>query len=114
MSDKIQILRSTASGQAPTSLLPGELALNRADGRLFYLNADNQIVSLSTGGTSSTVVVATAGVSAVAGVTGAISIVAGANISIASDSAARSITISANASGSSGSGGGIAMSYLFS
>lgn len=114
MSDKIQIKRTNQPGVAPASLLPGELALNRADGRLFYLNADDQIVSLSTGGTSSTVVVAPAGVTAIGGVTGTISLVAGANVTILPDAPNSSITISAASSGGGGSGGGVAMSYLFS
>lgn len=114
MSDKIQIKRTSTPGLVPTTLLPGELAINRADGRLYYLNAADQIVSLATGGTSTTVVVAVSGVSAVSGVTGAISLVAGANVTIAPDSPGGTITISSSGGSGGGSGGGIAMSYLFS
>ncbi len=47
MAPVIQIKNSTTNGQSPSTLLPGELALNRTDGKLFYLNNLNQIVSFS-------------------------------------------------------------------
>lgn len=46
MANTIQIKRSSTPGAVPASLAAGELALNRADGELYYLNASNQIVSL--------------------------------------------------------------------
>lgn len=46
MASIIQIKRSSTPGAVPSSLAVGELALNRADGELYYLDASNQIVSL--------------------------------------------------------------------
>lgn len=46
MANTIQIKRSSTPGAVPASLAAGELALNRADGELYYLDASNQIVSL--------------------------------------------------------------------
>jgi hypothetical protein len=47
----IQIYHSTTSGNVPTAanLLPGELALNIADGKLFYENAGGTVQELSGG-----------------------------------------------------------------
>ena len=46
MASTIQIKRSSTPGVIPSSLVAGELALNRADGELYYLDASDQIVSL--------------------------------------------------------------------
>lgn len=46
MANQIQLKRSATPGAIPSSLAVGELALNRADGELYYLDASNQIVSL--------------------------------------------------------------------
>lgn len=46
MANVIQIKRSSTPGAVPSSLVAGELALNRADGELYYLDANDQIVSL--------------------------------------------------------------------
>lgn len=46
MPNTIQLKRSTTAGSAPTSLADGELALNRADGELYYKDDTNAIVSL--------------------------------------------------------------------
>lgn len=48
----IKIKRSGTSSQTPSSLEHGELALNYADGKLFYKDATNAIAELSTGGGS--------------------------------------------------------------
>lgn len=64
----IQIKKSTVSGNIPTSLAQGELAINTADGILFYKDPNNTIKSISTGSTtnsfstinvSSTLIIAT-------------------------------------------------------
>jgi hypothetical protein len=49
MPNQILILRSGDPGKVPSSLQHGELALNYADGRLFYKSADGQILALNTG-----------------------------------------------------------------
>jgi hypothetical protein len=46
MASTIQIKRSSTPGAVPSSLAEGELAINRADGELYYLDASDQIVSL--------------------------------------------------------------------
>jgi hypothetical protein len=46
MATVIQIKRSSTPGAVPSSLVAGELAINRADGELYYLDASDQIVSL--------------------------------------------------------------------
>jgi len=43
MSTNIKIRNSAVSGNVPSTLLPGELALGRADGKLFYSDAANNI-----------------------------------------------------------------------
>jgi hypothetical protein len=43
MSTNIKIRNSAVSGNVPSTLLPGELALARADGKLFYSDASNNI-----------------------------------------------------------------------
>lgn len=49
MSTAIKLKRSGVTGEAPTSLEYGEVALNYADGILYYKNAAGEIVALSTG-----------------------------------------------------------------
>jgi hypothetical protein len=40
----VKILRSIVSGHVPSSLLSGQIAINEADGNLFYLGADGTTV----------------------------------------------------------------------
>lgn len=49
MANTIKIKRSGTSSQVPNSLEYGELAINYADGKLFYKNSSNQITELSSG-----------------------------------------------------------------
>lgn len=44
MPSTIQIKNSAISGNTPDDLADGELAINRADGLIFYKNAENTIV----------------------------------------------------------------------
>jgi len=46
MASTIQIKRSSTPGAVPSSLAAGELALNRADGELYFLDESNNIVSI--------------------------------------------------------------------
>jgi len=61
MSNIVKIKRSGSASQAPSSLEEGEIALNYADGKLFWKNVSNSIVGskLVTGisGTANQVVV---------------------------------------------------------
>lgn len=47
MANTIKIKRSSTASATPNSLDYGELALNYADGKLFYKNSSNQIVEFS-------------------------------------------------------------------
>ena len=91
----LQILRNSTPSLVPSSLLPGQLALNRADGL--------------------GVVVVPAGVASINGQTGTMSITAGANVSVTS-SGAGNVTISSSGGGGGGTGtGGTSLwtSYVF-
>ena len=48
----LQLKKSGATGNVPNSLVHGELAINYADGKLFYRHANNSIASISTGATA--------------------------------------------------------------
>lgn len=45
----LQLKKSGVTGNVPNSLIHGELAINYADGKLFYRHANNSIASISTG-----------------------------------------------------------------
>jgi hypothetical protein len=47
VSNTITIKRSGTANSAPTSLEFGELALNYADGKLYYKNSSNAIVQIT-------------------------------------------------------------------
>jgi hypothetical protein len=53
MANTIKIKRSGTATQVPVSLEYGELAINYADGKLFYRNTSDQIVELSSSGSIS-------------------------------------------------------------
>ncbi|MFN9112008.1 MAG: hypothetical protein ACK5XN_18240 [Bacteroidota bacterium] len=59
MANTIKIKRSGTATQVPAALEYGELAINYADGKLFYKNSSDQIVELSSGSGS----VSTTGIS---------------------------------------------------
>lgn len=50
MANVIKIKRSGVTTVAPTSLEYGELAINYADGLLFYKDSNNQIISFDLSG----------------------------------------------------------------
>ena len=49
----IRLRKSATPGNQPSSLANGEIAINYADGRIYYLNANGSIASISGGGSSS-------------------------------------------------------------
>ena len=49
----IRLRKSATPGNQPTNLANGEIAINYADGRIYYLNANGSIASISGGGGSS-------------------------------------------------------------
>jgi hypothetical protein len=55
MANIIKIKRSGVATVAPTSLEYGELAINYADGLLFYKDSNNQIISFDLSGVSAAV-----------------------------------------------------------
>lgn len=57
MANTIKIKSSGLTGNVPASLEYGELAINYADGKIFYKNSSNAITELSTGGTGSSITV---------------------------------------------------------
>lgn len=53
MANTIKIKRNGTSSTVPTSLEHGELAINYADGKIFYKNSSNNIVEFSPSNTAS-------------------------------------------------------------
>jgi hypothetical protein len=53
MSNTVRILRSTTAGNVPSSLVSGQIALNEADGKLFYRAANGTVTQFASGGGSS-------------------------------------------------------------
>lgn len=47
MANTVRILRSTTSGNVPSSLVSGQIAVNEADGRLFYRNAAGAVATFT-------------------------------------------------------------------
>lgn len=92
----ISIKKSATPSATPSNLANGELAINFADGKLFYKNATGQIVSF-TSGTNSFGTVNANGTLIIADTTGDIlTLEAGNNIAITADAINDKITISAS------------------
>jgi hypothetical protein len=47
MANTITLKKSATPSQAPSTLADGEIAINYADGKLFYKNASNSIIRSS-------------------------------------------------------------------
>ena len=94
----IAIKKSSTPSAEPTNLANGELAINFADGKLFYKNVSGQIVSFTSGSNSFGTVNAN-GTLIVADTTGDIlTLEAGNNITITADAINDKITISSTVS----------------
>lgn len=95
----IQIKKSVVSGNTPSSLANGEIAINSADGKLFYRTPSGSISSIqnqqsfATVNANSSLILATSG-------SDTLSIAAGNNITISANTTSKTITIS----GAAGSG----------
>ncbi len=50
MANTVRILRSATPGATPSALVSGQIAVNEADGKLFYRTAAGAVAELSTGG----------------------------------------------------------------
>ena len=98
----IALKKSATPSATPSSLANGELAINYADGKLFYKAANGAIVEFSQGGASYGTVNAN-GTLVVAATSGdVLTIVPGNNITITADAITDKITISSTASGAGG------------
>lgn len=99
----IAIKKSATPAAQPTVLANGELAINYADGKLFYKHANGTILPFNTQGGSAFGTINANGTLVVAGTSEAVvSIVAGDNINIVGDATNDKITISATDGGSGG------------
>ena len=47
MANTVRILRSTTAGAVPASLVSGQIAINEADGKLFYRSAAGVVTQFS-------------------------------------------------------------------
>ena len=52
MANTVRILRSTTAGAVPASLVSGQVAINEADGKLYYRSAAGVVTQFSAGGVS--------------------------------------------------------------
>ena len=104
----IQLKKSGVTGNVPASLAYGELALNYADGRLYYKNSLGNIVYIATGASTDSFATINSNSSLILATspTDTLSFVAGNNISITTDSIGKKITISSTATGGGSGGGG--------
>jgi len=90
----IQVKKSGVTGNTPVGLNTGELALNYADGKIFYLNSDDGISSIENQNTFSTVNVNSTLVVANT-TTDTLKFISGDGITISADAGAKTITFSA-------------------
>jgi len=100
----IQLKKSSITGNVPASLAYGELAINYADGKLFYKHANGSIASISTGSLTNSFATINANSSLILATspTDTLSILPGNNITISTDTVGKSITINSTATGGSG------------
>ena len=101
----LQLKKSGASGNVPSSLSFGELALNYADGRLYYKHANGSIASISTGSSTQSFATINANSSLILATSPSdtLSIIPGNNITITTDTFGKSIIINSTAAGVDGS-----------
>jgi hypothetical protein len=105
----VVLKNSGITGNVPTSLANGELALNYADGKLYYRNATNTILSISGsgGGSSNSFATINSNSSLVFATSNndILSIRPGNNITITTNTSTKTITINSTGGGSQGVGG---------
>jgi hypothetical protein len=89
----IQVKKSGVTGNTPVGLNTGELALNYADGKIFYLNSDDGISSIENQNTFSTINVNSTLLVANS-TTDTLKINSGDGITINTDAVSKTITIS--------------------
>ncbi len=98
----LQVRKSGITGNVPSSLEFGELALNYADGKLYYRDANSTITYIQSGSTTDSFATINANSSLILATspTDTLSIIPGNNITISTDTIGKSITI--NSAGGSG------------
>jgi hypothetical protein len=103
----LQVRKSGITGNVPSSLEFGELALNYADGKLYYRDATDNISYISTDTTTDSFATINANSSLILATspTDTLSILPGNNITISADVFGKSITINSTATGGGGGGG---------
>ena len=99
----IALKKSSTPAAEPSSLANGELAINFADGKLFYKNLTGQIVSFTSGSNSFGTVNANGTLIIADTLSDVLTIEAGVNISIVGDAINDKITINATGGGGGGS-----------
>jgi len=102
----LQLKKSGATGNVPSSLSYGELALNYADGKLYYKAANGTITYIQSGTSTDSFATINANSSLILATspTDTLSIRPGNNITISTDTVGKSITINSTATGGSGDG----------
>jgi hypothetical protein len=93
----LQIKKSGVTGNVPSSLEYGELALNYADGKLYYRDSNNTITFIQSGSTTDSFATINANSSLIFATspTDTLSIAAGNNITISACTISKTITINA-------------------
>jgi hypothetical protein len=97
----VQLKKSGQTGNVPSSLSYGELALNYADGKLFYKASNGSIASISTAPTTDSFATINANSSLILATSpyDTLSIIPGNNITISTDTFNKTITINSTATG---------------
>ena len=97
----LQVRKSGATGNVPSSLEFGELALNYADGKLYYKAANGTITYIQSGTFTDSFATINANSSLILATspTDTLSILPGNNITISTDTIGKSITINSTATG---------------
>jgi len=97
----LQLKKSGQTGNVPNSLTYGELALNYADGKLFYKASNGSIASISTAPTTDSFATINANSSLILATSpyDTLSIIPGNNITISTDTFNKTITINSTATG---------------
>ena len=98
----IQLKKSGVTGNVPASLTYGELAINYADGKLFYKAANGSIASISTGSLTNSFATVNSNNSLIlaTSATDTLTIIPGNNITISTDTVGKKITINSVSAGS--------------
>ena len=95
--------KSGVSGNTPTALANGELAINYADGKLYYKNTSGNIVAITSNSSSSSAnsfatINANSSLILATSNNDTLSFVAGNNISISTNTTSKTITINSSVS----------------